>query len=174
MEEVFKSDVGSWNYISILSSVSYSPHSKADILCLDCWSKSVVCMWTGAMLIYGAKVWTGGWCAIWFDHDDVLKWKQFPCYWPFVRGIHRSPVEFPHKDQWRGALMFSLACAWYNDWTNNRDAGDLRRHRAHYDVTVMMLPNAMLKLAENVKESRWEKRVSKSDLSSRPLSYNVI
>ena len=26
------------------------------------------------------------------DHDDVIKWKYFPRYWPFVRGIHRSPV----------------------------------------------------------------------------------
>ena len=42
-----------------------------------------------------------------------------------------------HKGQWRGALMFSLICAWTNDWTNNRDAGDLRRHCTHYDVTVM-------------------------------------
>ena len=31
-----------------------------------------------------------------------------PRYWPFVRGIHRSPVNSPHKGQWRGALMFSL------------------------------------------------------------------
>ena len=44
-------------------------------------------------------------------HDDVIKWKYFPCYWPFVRGIHRSPVNSPHKGQWRGALMFSLICA---------------------------------------------------------------
>ena len=28
-------------------------------------------------------------------------------------------------------------CAWTNDWVNNREAGDLRRHCAHYDVTVM-------------------------------------
>ena len=39
-------------------------------------------------------------------HDDVIKWKHFPRYWPFVRGIHRSPVNSPHKGQWRGALMF--------------------------------------------------------------------
>ena len=39
-------------------------------------------------------------------HDDVIKWKPFPRYWPFVRGIHRSPVSSPHKGQWRGALMF--------------------------------------------------------------------
>ena len=44
-------------------------------------------------------------------HDDVIKWKHFPRNWPFVRGIHRSPVNSPHKGQWRGALMFSLICA---------------------------------------------------------------
>ena len=56
----------------------------------------------------------------------------------FVRRIHRSPVNFPHKGQWRRALMFSLICAWINGWINNRDASDLRRHRAHYDVTIML------------------------------------
>ena len=61
----------------------------------------------------------------------------FPRYWPFVRGIHRSPVNSPHKGQWRGALMFSLICARINGWVNNGKAGDLRRHRVHYDVTVM-------------------------------------
>ena len=45
-------------------------------------------------------------------HDDVIKWKHFPRYWPFVQGIHRSPVNSPHKGQWREALMFSLICAW--------------------------------------------------------------
>ena len=71
-------------------------------------------------------------------HDDVIKWKHFPRYWPFVRGIHRSPVHSPLKGQWRGALMFSLICAWINGWVNNRDAGDLRWHRAHYNVIVMV------------------------------------
>ena len=60
-----------------------------------------------------------------------------PRYWPFVRGIHRSPVNSPNNGQWRRALMFSLICAWANGRANTRDAGDLRRHRAHYDVTVM-------------------------------------
>ena len=60
-------------------------------------------------------------------HDDVIKWKHFPRYWPFVRGIHRSPVNSPHKGQWRGALMFTLICAQINGWVNNREAGDLRR-----------------------------------------------
>ena len=74
----------------------------------------------------------------WAVRDDVIKWKHFPRYWPFVRGIHRSPVNSRHKDQWRGALMFSFMLAWINGWANNGDAGDLRIHRAHHDVTVMV------------------------------------
>ena len=44
-------------------------------------------------------------------HDDVIKWKHLPRYWPFVRGIHRSPVNSSHKGQFRRALMFSFICA---------------------------------------------------------------
>ena len=77
-------------------------------------------------------------------HDDVIKWKHFPRNWPFVREIHRSPVNFPHKGQWRGALMFSLIYAWINDWVNNREAGDLRRQHGHYDVIVMNFPEVCL------------------------------
>ena len=69
-----------------------------------------------------------------------------PCKLPYitfsallvVRGIHRSPVNSPHKGQWRRALILPLICAWINGCANNREAGDLRRHRAHYDVTVML------------------------------------
>ena len=71
-------------------------------------------------------------------HDDVIKWKHFPCHWPFVWGIHRSKVNSTHKDQWRGALMFSLICIWINGWINNCGAGDLRRNQAHYVVIVMI------------------------------------
>ena len=70
----------------------------------------------------------------WWRHQM----ETFPRYWPFVRGIHRFPVNSPHKGQWRGVLMFSLICVWINGWVNNREAGDLRRYRAHYDVTVMI------------------------------------
>ena len=70
-------------------------------------------------------------------HDDVIKWKYFPRYWPFVREIHRSPVNSLHKGQWRRALMFSLTCAWIHGWVNNREAGVSRRYSAHYGVTVM-------------------------------------
>ena len=96
------------------------------------------------------QVFGGQWRQIWYhsnsccrlaapNHDDVIKWKQFPRYWPFVRGIHRSPLNSPHKGQWRGALMFSLICTRINGWVNNGEAGDLRRHRAHYDVIVMVI-----------------------------------
>ena len=68
------------------------------------------------------------------EHDDVIKWKHFPRYY-----TSRSPVNSPHKDQWRRALMFSVICVWINDWVRNREAGDLRRYRPHCDVTVMNL-----------------------------------
>ena len=61
-------------------------------------------------------------------HDDVIKWSHFPRYWPFVRGIHWSPVNSLHKGQWRGALMFSLICTWTNSWANN-----------HYQCTSGMI-----------------------------------
>ena len=70
-------------------------------------------------------------------HDDVIKWNIFRVTGPLCgeftghRWIPRTEV------QWRGALIFSLICAWINGWVNNGEAGDLRRHRPHYDVTVM-------------------------------------
>ena len=71
--------------------------------------------------------------------DGVIKWKHFPRYWSFVRGIHRSPVNSTHKDQWRRALIFSMIYARINGLVNNREAGDLRHYLAHYDVIVMMM-----------------------------------
>ena len=45
---------------------------------------------------------------------------------------------FSQKGQWHGPLMFSLISVWINGWVNNREAGDVRRYRAHYGVTVML------------------------------------
>ena len=105
-----------------------------------------------------------GWTKIFICHDDVIKWKHFSHYWPFVRGIHQALVDSPHKGQWCWALMFYLICTWTLPGTggfpsqrpvtlsflcflwsaieqtveqNNRDAGDLRCHHAHYIVIVM-------------------------------------
>ena len=69
-------------------------------------------------------------------HNDVIKWN-----WPFVRGIHRSPVNFPHRTDVFDVL-FNLRMN--NRLGNNRDAGYLRRHRAHYDVTVMISVNIFI------------------------------
>ena len=69
----------------------------------------------------------------WWRHQM----ETFSALLAFGWEIHRSPVNSPHKGQWRGALMFSLICAWLNGWVNNRAAGHLRRHRAHYDVIVL-------------------------------------
>ena len=66
----------------------------------------------------------------------AIKWKHYPRYRPFVREIHRSPVDSPHKVQWRGTLTFSLICAWTNSWANNRDPCALIRHGAHHDATI--------------------------------------
>ena len=52
-----------------------------------------------------SHIWAGS------SHDDLIKWKHFPHYWPFGRRIHRRPVNSPHKGQWHGALMFILICA---------------------------------------------------------------
>ena len=52
----------------------------------------------------------------WWRHQM----QTFSRHWPFVRGIHGSPVNSPGKGQWRGAFMFSLICAWLNGWVNNR------------------------------------------------------
>ena len=69
----------------------------------------------------------------WWRHQM----ETFSALLAIVREIHRSPVNFPHKGQWRGALMFALICVLINGWVNNRKAGDLRRYRAHYGVIVM-------------------------------------
>ena len=45
-------------------------------------------------------------------YGGMMTSSNFPRYWPFVRGIHRSPSDSPHKGQWRGAVMFSLVSAW--------------------------------------------------------------
>ena len=58
-------------------------------------------------------------------------------------GNSSVPDNSPYKDQWRGTLMFSLIYAWIDGWVNNSKTGDLRRRRAHYDVTVMSWNNAV-------------------------------
>ena len=69
----------------------------------------------------------------WWRHQM----EKFPFYWPFVRGIHRWPVDSPHKGQWHGAFMFFMMflwfsfCAWTSGWAINRDVSDLIPHQCN-------------------------------------------
>ena len=82
----------------------------------------------------------GGTLTPWPWHDDGMAswWRHqmetFSALLALCAGNSRPPVNSPHKGQWRGVLVFSLICV----WINNREADDLKRHRGHYDVTVMM------------------------------------
>ena len=73
------------------------------------------------------------------NHDDVIKWKHFPRYWPFVRGIHRWPVNSPHKGQWRGALTFSLnkrlSKQWWGWWFETPSLPWWRQFNAEFCIT---------------------------------------
>ena len=60
------------------------------------------------------------------NHYSVVMMSVMACPIPLLKG------------QWRGALMFSLICVWTNGWANKQDAHDLRRHRAHSDITVVI------------------------------------
>ena len=78
----------------------------------------------------------------WQKHTCISWWRHqmetFSAFLALCAGNSPVPVNSPHKGQWRGALMFSFMYAWINDWVNNREAGDLRRQRGHYDVIVML------------------------------------
>ena len=96
----------------------------------------VICQYESIM---GRDHWSGPFWALTQNFMTSSNGKHFPRYWPFVRGMHRPPVNSPHKGQWRGALMFSLICTRINGLVNNGETCDLRSHRAHYDVTVMSI-----------------------------------
>ena len=71
------------------------------------------------------------------NYDDVIQWKHFPRYWQFC-GEFTGPRWIPRtkaSDAERWCFLWSAP--WINDWANNRESGDLRRHRANYDVIVM-------------------------------------
>ena len=86
-------------------------------------------------------------------HDDVIKWKHFSHYWLFVRGIHQSLVNSPHKGHWRRVMIFFIF-TWTNVWVNNGDVGDLRHHHTHYNITVIIFKpfgvEAWIFWAENI------------------------
>ena len=64
-------------------------------------------------------------------HDDVIKWGHFPRYWAFVRWIYRSQRAVTGSFD----VFFDLRLN--KRLSKQSRAGDLRRHRAHYDINVM-------------------------------------
>ena len=85
---------------------------------------------------------------VWWNYDHFVNiswWRHgmetFSALLTLCAANYQSPVNSLHEGQWRGALIFSLICFCTNGWVNNRDAGDLRRNRAHYDVIVMWESN---------------------------------
>ena len=75
----------------------------------------------------------------WWRHQI----ETFSALLAICAGNSPVPVNYPHKGQWRGALMFSLICARSNRCVNNGEAGDLRHRRSHYDVTVMFVVSVL-------------------------------
>ena len=69
----------------------------------------------------------------WWRHQM----ETFSALLTFCAGTSPGTGNSTHKGQWRGSLMFYLICTWINSWVNNGGAGDLRPHRAYYDVTVI-------------------------------------
>ena len=84
-------------------------------------------------------------------------------------GNSPSPVNSPHKGQWRGALMYILMCAWINGWVNNGEAGDLRRHRTYYDVTVMLIRTNVCKLSTAEETTNKSLNISNVVINTVPI-----
>ena len=117
-----KSPVNSSHRVTVLET---HPHVRQDLVTKPSW-----------MLVHGCVV-ISHCCYTWIEfmmtssNGNTFRVTGHLC------GEFIGPGEFPHKGQWRGALMFSLICTRINGWVNNGEAGDLIRHRAHYDVIVM-------------------------------------
>ena len=88
-----------------------------------------LCPWAAIDLLTLTQLWFMSWWRHQMETSYVLL--------AICAGNSPVMVNSSHKGQWRGALMFSLICVWIKGWVNNREAGDLRRYSAHYDVTVM-------------------------------------
>ena len=102
---------------------------------------SWMCLWNPQLApkVFLDPVCSERFCAEPWVKSMMTSSKHFPCYWPFVRRIHRSPMNSPHKGQWPGRsfdVFFNFICAWINGRISNRNIGDLRRHRAHYMTSL--------------------------------------
>ena len=71
--------------------------------------------------------------------------KTFSALLAICAGNPPVPDDFPAQRPVTRSFNVFFICVWINAWVNNRKAGDLRRYRAHYDVTVMW-PDYMIYL----------------------------
>ena len=147
------------HYIRLLMPVPTLSHSWNPQWCSD-WKTMPICLlpmmswwyqpslhssflWHVAILYFDQQLpdWTGDQCVLLQNclpetHGELLVADLTSVITSSNGNIFR--VTGPLCGQWRGALMFSLICTWMNGWVNNREAGDLRQHHAHYGITVML------------------------------------
>ena len=118
-------------------------------------------------------------------HDDVIKWKHFPRYWPFVRGIHRSPVNSPNKGQWRGALMFSLIYAlnkrlgkqswgWWFETTSRPLWRHCNKYRCRVRKTIQCVEGKLYCHPVYPLHSRHNGRDDVSQITSLTIVYSTV
>ena len=101
---------------------------------MSSWNGNAICI-TALLLFSGGFLWV----AIYLDMMASSNWnttRVTGLLCGYLTGHQWIPLT---KDHWCGVLMFSFIYAWTNGWMNNRDAGDLRRHCGHYDVTAMFI-----------------------------------
>ena len=109
--------------------LSYSPSMEVT------WSRNI--SWD-----FGRQFWMT-------DRPSISWWRRqmetLSALLAICAGNSPLTLNSPHKGQCRGTLMFSLISAWINGWVNNGEAGDMRRHCAHYDGIVMCSEKANYK-----------------------------
>ena len=127
----------SYNLSSVLIYISWNMHKV-----MFCFLFVVVTLSLQSFALFKQKslpAMASGWpltSATWWRHQM----ETFSALLALCAGNSPVPVKYPHKGQWRGALMFPLICVCINGWVNNREAGDSRHYRGHYDVNVMKSP----------------------------------
>ena len=111
------------------------------------------CVQVGGLYALGVPAYVREtWTHIWLQLTKGLPswWRHQMETFSALLALCAVPVNSPHKGQWRRTLMLSLICVRINGWVNNREAGDLRCHRGHYDVIVMFI-DAIFKFISSLK-----------------------
>ena len=126
---------------NIFNAKNFNPHKKPIVLLnMATFSQSMQRTWWP---VASTTIVTGSYSTS--RHDDVIKWKHFPRYWPFVRGIHRWPMDSPHKasDAERWCLFYRRLNKWLSKqswgWWFETPSRSLWRHRNGFAIVVVRL-----------------------------------